>query len=214
MTAIRLHRALPQTAVDPPSSFTLPHPFHRAPAAVTAKPLQWRTPVPPESHVAAGPVTCLCEKIFPVSVKVMTLAHPPDAAHAAAALPFGGTARDSHAASAGPCPTSGTAAGSSTATIAALSGGILRCSNVFPPAPAGTFPRNPSADTSASADSSPGLKSSSRFPVLCFGVYDLLRGSWERSLPDGSSLGAGALYSSPRRLTMPRPIRLHTTLTK
>src|SRR5436309_14004362 len=81
-----------------------------------------------------------------------------------------------------------------------------RCNSAPSDAPAENGHRIPSADTAGSAQTALDLSA----PVGFFGVLgyldfadnlkDLGWGSWERSLPDSSSLG-GDSHSSPRRFS-------------
>ena len=102
--------------------------------------------------------------------------------------------------------TPGNAAGSSTATTVWLPCGSSRCNSAPSDTSAQSEHRTPSADTADSARNALGLSTPVGFlgipPSLDFFDYlkDLGWGSWERSLPDSSSLG-GDSHSSPRRFS-------------
>jgi len=103
-----------------------------------------------------------------------------------------GNVRSVADASAGHSPTLDTAAGSSIATIAGPAAGSLRCNNASLDALAETRARILLANTS-------GFVAAGRSPCSFSGslaffedLKDLDQGSWERPLPEGSSLGGDA----------------------
>ena len=121
----------------------------------------------------------------------MTLARlPRDPPAVQTALRVAGSVRFVVGVSVGHSPTAGTAAGFSIATTAALAAGTHRCNNVPSDAPAENSSRIPSVNTAASA-AVVSLSSFVRFVDFFQKLKDLDRGSWERLLPEGSSLGAG-----------------------
>jgi hypothetical protein len=105
-------------------------------------------------------------------------------------------------------PTADTAADFSIATTAGLVSGTRHCSNEPSHAPDENSSRIPSINTSGSAAVAPLLFSFSFWGSLDFFelLQDLDRGSWEVLLPEGSSLG-GESHSSPRRLSVSKPLR-------
>ena len=120
--------------------------------------------------------------------------------------PVAGDGRFAPAAFYGRLSISGNGPGFSTATTVAPLCGTSRCNSAPSDAPAESGHRIPSADTAGSAQTALDLSA----PVGFFGVpgyldfadnlKDLGWGSWERSLPDSSSLG-GDSHSSPRRFS-------------
>ena len=122
----------------------------------------------------------------------MTLARlPRDPPDLETALLVAGSVRFVAGVSAGHSPTAGTAAGSSTATTAALFAGTPRCNNAPSDAPAENSSRTLSANTAGSAAGVLSLSSFVGFVDFFEKLKDLDWGSWERLLPEGSSLGAG-----------------------
>lgn len=122
----------------------------------------------------------------------MTLARlPDDPPVVQTALLVAGSARFVVGVFPGHSPTAGTAGGSSTATTAALLAGTHRCNNVPSDAAAGSSSRIPSVNTAGSAAAVRSLSSVVGFVDFFEKLKDLDWGSWERSLPEGSSLGAG-----------------------
>ena len=135
----------------------------------------------------------MAEKIFLPASIVMTLArlrrHPPGLQ---TSLPVAGNVRFVADASPGHSPTAGTAARSSIATTAALAPGTPRCNTAPSDASAENSSRILSVNTAGSVAGGRSLSSSSGFVDFFEKLLnDLDRGSWERLLPEGSSLGAG-----------------------
>src|SRR5207245_418072 len=85
--------------------------------------------------------------------------------------------------------TAGTAAGSSIATTPGPAADTLRCNNAPSDASAESSSRIPLANTAGSADAAPTRSSFVGLVDFSEELKDLDWGSWERSLPEGSSLG-------------------------
>jgi len=134
----------------------------------------------------------MAEKIFLLGSIVMTLArlprHPPVVQTARLVA---GSVRFVVGVSVGHSSTAGTAARSSIATTAALVADTPRCNNVPSDASAENSSRIPSVNTAGSAAAVLSLSSFVGFVDFFEKLKDLDWGSWERSLPEGSSLGAG-----------------------
>ena len=105
--------------------------------------------------------------------------------------PVGGNVRFVAGVSHAHSPTAGTAAGFSIATTAGLLFGTHHCNNAPLDAPAENSSRIPSANTAGSAAAALNLSSFVGFVDFFENLKDLDWGSWERSLPEGSSLGGG-----------------------
>ena len=135
----------------------------------------------------------MAEKIFLLESILMTLASlRRDRSGSETSRLVAGSVRFVAGASAGHSPTPGTAAGSSIATTAALAPGIPRCNTAPSHATAGSSSRILSVNTAGSADDGRSLSSCAGFVDFFEKLLnDLDRGSWERLLPEGSSLGAG-----------------------
>ena len=86
-------------------------------------------------------------------------------------------------------PTAGTAAGFSIATTAGLAAGTLRCNNAPSDASAESSSRIPLANTAGFAAAVRNRSSFVGLVDFSEKLKDLDWGSWERSLPEGSSLG-------------------------
>ena len=86
-------------------------------------------------------------------------------------------------------PTAGTVAGFSIATIAGLPSGTRRCNNAPSDASVENSSRIPLANTAGSAAAVLNLSSLVGLVDFSGKLNNLDRGSWERSLPEGSSLG-------------------------
>lgn len=185
-------------------SFPLQNAFQRAPALVTAEPLQRRTPRPFKRHIAARTITAITEKIFWMRPIVMTLArsrrHPPAFVPVlvAGSVRFVAGVSDAHS------PTSGTAAGFSIGTTAAPLSGTHRCNSAPSDAAAENSSRSLSANTSGSAAAA--LDFSSFVGSLDFSekLKDLGWGSWEVIAPGRLKSRRGS-HSSPRRLSVLTP---------
>jgi hypothetical protein len=183
--------AAPCASARPPTPLPLQNPLQRTLAFARAEPLQRRTPAPFKHHITARTITRMAEKIFLLGSMVMTLArlprHPPVVGTARLVA---GSVRFVVGVSAGHSPTAGTAACSSTATTAGLVADTPRCNNVPSDASAENSSRIPSVNTAGSA-AVLSLSSFLGFVDFFEKLKDLDWGSWERSLPEGSSLGAG-----------------------
>ena len=86
-------------------------------------------------------------------------------------------------------PTAGTSAGFSIVTIAGLLSDTRRCNNAPSAASAENSSHIPLANTAGSAAAVLDLSSLVGLVDFSEKLKDLDRGSWERSLPEGSSLG-------------------------
>lgn len=108
--------------------------------------------------------------------------------------------------SVGHSPTAGTAACSSPATTAWLVADTHRCNNVPSVASAENSSRIPSVNTAGSVAAVLSRSSFVGFVDFFEKLNDLDWGSWERSLPEGSSLGAGMplLSEAPFNISLRR----------
>ena len=120
---------------------------------------------------------------------VMTLARLRCYAPALESAPVAGNVRFVAGVSDARSPTAGTAAGFSIATIAGLAAGTLRCNNAPSDASAESSSRIPLVNTAGSADAVRNRSSFVGLVDFFEKLKDLDWGSWERSLPEGSSLG-------------------------
>ena len=103
--------------------------------------------------------------------------------------PVAGNVRFAPGASDARSSTAGTAPGSSIATTAGLAAGTRRCNNAPSDAGAESSSRIPLANTAGSAAAVLILFSFVGIVDFFQKLRNLDWGSWERSLPDGSSLG-------------------------
>ena len=119
----------------------------------------------------------------------MTLARLLRYAPALESAPVAGNVRFVAGVSDARSPTAGTAAGFSIATIAGLLSDTRRCNNAPSDASAGNSSRIPLANIAGSAAAVLDLSSLVGLVDFSEKLKDLDWGSWERSLPEGSSLG-------------------------
>ena len=132
----------------------------------------------------------MAEKIFLPGSILMTLARLLLHSSVVETAPLvAGSVRFVAGVAAGHSPTSGSAADFSIATTAALVADTHRCNNVPSDASAENSSRSPSVNTAGSAAAVLSLSSFVRFVDFFEKLKDLDWGSWERSLPEGSSLG-------------------------